>query len=266
MDSRPGVLLRQTGVGTGQDALGSPARSGAQLDADRKAALRLGDQIARLAQVKGTAGDEQDVIGLDRAVLGVDRGALDQRQQVALPPWRDTSAPWCLAGGDLVDLVEEDDAVLLDVLQRLCLISSSLTSFAASSSSSSFIASSTRICASCVSPAACWRTCALDLLVISIHAPGGAIAHLQARPRRLRSRFPCRRTVPRAASCGILPRCVIGRLQVVETDRVRGGSASAPAPRRRPRGHAFFIAVRGSGLIRGTSARSRMMVSTSRPT
>ena len=30
------------------------------------------------------AGDEQDVVGLDHAVLGGDGGAFDQRQQVAL--------------------------------------------------------------------------------------------------------------------------------------------------------------------------------------
>ena len=34
-------------------------------------------------------------------------------------PWRETSAPWTsLAAGDLVDLVEEHDAVLLDVGER----------------------------------------------------------------------------------------------------------------------------------------------------
>ena len=36
--------------------------------------------------MEGARGDEQDVIGLDRAVLRRDRGALDQRQQIALHP------------------------------------------------------------------------------------------------------------------------------------------------------------------------------------
>ena len=60
--------------------------------------------------------DEQDVVGLDRPVLGRDRGALDQRQQVALHALaRDVGAD-AVARANLVDLVEEDDAVVLDRL------------------------------------------------------------------------------------------------------------------------------------------------------
>ena len=58
--------------------------------------------------------DEQDVVGLHRPVLGGYRGALDQRQQVALHALaRDIGAGAALAAGDLVDLVEEHDAVVL---------------------------------------------------------------------------------------------------------------------------------------------------------
>ena len=54
------------------------------------------------------------------AVLGRDRGALDQRQQVALHALAaDIAADALGARTDLVDLVDEDDAVLLDVLLRL---------------------------------------------------------------------------------------------------------------------------------------------------
>ena len=55
---------------------------------------------------------EQHVVGLHRPVLGVDRGALDQRQQVALDALaRDVGTAAVLARADLVDLVEEDDAL-----------------------------------------------------------------------------------------------------------------------------------------------------------
>ena len=95
--------------------------SDVELDADREAALQLGDQVGRLGQVERARGDEQDVVGLDHAVLGVDRRAFDQRQQVALHALaRDVGAAGDFRrDGDLVDLVDEDDAVLLGVGERL---------------------------------------------------------------------------------------------------------------------------------------------------
>ena len=88
--------------------------SGRQLDADRQPALQLGQQVRRLGDMEGARGDEQDVVGLHRPVLGRDRRALDQRQQVALHALAaDIAAVAALAGADLVDLVEEDDAVVL---------------------------------------------------------------------------------------------------------------------------------------------------------
>jgi hypothetical protein len=99
--------------------------------------------------VEGAGGDEQDVVGLDHAVLGGHRAALHQRQQVALHALaRDIGAAALLgAAGDLVDLVQEHDAVLLDVVMARSFISSSLTSFAASSSRSSLRASLIAACA-----------------------------------------------------------------------------------------------------------------------
>src|SRR3546814_20079690 len=65
------------------------------------------------------SGDEQDVVGLHRAVLGADRAALDQRQQVALPALAGHVRAHALAAlGHLVDLVDEHDAVLLAGLDR----------------------------------------------------------------------------------------------------------------------------------------------------
>ena len=70
--------------------------------------------------MEGARGDEQDVVRAYHAVLGVDGRAFDQRQQVALHAGaRDVGAAGLRTRGDLVDLVEEDDAVLLDVLDGL---------------------------------------------------------------------------------------------------------------------------------------------------
>ena len=69
--------------------------------------------------MEGPAGDEQHVVGLDHAVLGIDGGAFHQRQQVALHALAaDLGAAVFLARGDLVDLVDEDDPVALGVGQR----------------------------------------------------------------------------------------------------------------------------------------------------
>ena len=92
----------------------SSSRERVELDADREPALELGDQVRRLRDVERAGGDEEHVIGLDGAVLGVDRRALDDRQQVALHALARDVGPAAarLAPGDLVDLVEEDDAGL----------------------------------------------------------------------------------------------------------------------------------------------------------
>src|SRR3546814_5279145 len=56
-----------------------------------------------------------DVCSSDLPMLGGHRGALDEWQQVALNALaRDVGAAALGARGDLVDLVQEDDAVLLD--------------------------------------------------------------------------------------------------------------------------------------------------------
>ena len=61
--------------------------------------------------MKGPAGDEEDVVGVDDAVAGLDGCSLHQRQQVALH----AVARDVRAGGagvyDFVNLVDEDDAV-----------------------------------------------------------------------------------------------------------------------------------------------------------
>ena len=79
-----GVLLDQAGLGLDQDAAQVVAAQRLQLDPDRQAALQLGQQVRGLGEVEGAAGDEQDVVGLDRTMLGRDGCPLDQGQQVAL--------------------------------------------------------------------------------------------------------------------------------------------------------------------------------------
>ena len=76
-------------------------------------------QVGRLGDMERARRDEQDVVGLDHAVLGVDRRSLDQRQEGALHALaRDVGALQLAAAGDLVDLVQEHDAVVLDRLNR----------------------------------------------------------------------------------------------------------------------------------------------------
>ena len=103
----------------GQDAHELGLAERLELDADRKAALQFGDQVRRLRHVKRAGGDEQDVIGPHHAVLGVDGRAFDDRQDVALHAFAADFRPVAaFAAGDLVDLVDEDDAGLLDALDR----------------------------------------------------------------------------------------------------------------------------------------------------
>ena len=76
-----------------------------------------GNQVGRLADVKGSRGDEQNVIGADHAVARVDRRAFDDGQNVALHAFAgDVRAVAGLAPGDLVDFIDENDAHLLGAL------------------------------------------------------------------------------------------------------------------------------------------------------
>ena len=117
-----GVLLGQRVLRLAQDATEIVGGQRAELDPDRKAALQFGNQVGGLGQRERARGDEQDVVGSHDAVLGRHRRAFDQRQQVALHAFAtDAGAAELAALGNLVDLVDEDDAVLLAVLDRLLL-------------------------------------------------------------------------------------------------------------------------------------------------
>ena len=111
-------MLDQGGLGLRKDPAEIVDRERAQLDPDRQPALQLGQEVGGFGDVEGAGRDEQDVVRLHRAVLGGDARALDQGQKVALNALaRDVGsgpATFC-AGADLVDLVQEHDAVVLDL-------------------------------------------------------------------------------------------------------------------------------------------------------
>ncbi len=111
------VLFDQACFRLDEDAPEVVAVERLQFDPDRQSALQFRQQIGRLGLVEGTRSDEQDMVGLDRPVLRRDRGAFDQWQEVALHPFAadiGTAAAGAFAApADLVDFVDEDDAVLL---------------------------------------------------------------------------------------------------------------------------------------------------------
>ena len=110
------VLLHLARVRGHEDALEVVDRERVELDPDGKPALQLGDQVGGLREVERARGDEEDVVGLHHAVARRYGGAFHQRQQVALHALaRHVRALHLGAAGDLVDLVEEHDAVLLGV-------------------------------------------------------------------------------------------------------------------------------------------------------
>ena len=112
------VLFHQARFRLGQDAAQIGAVERLQFDPDRQPALQLGQQVGGLRQMEGARGDKEDVVGLDGAMLGGDRGAFDERQQIALHAFAANIGPGEATAtlgtpADLVDLVEKDDAVLL---------------------------------------------------------------------------------------------------------------------------------------------------------
>ncbi len=90
-----------------------------QLHANRKAPLQLRNHVARLRDMERTGGDEQNVIGAHETVARVDRGAFDDRQNVALHAFAaDVGAVAGFAAGDFVDLVQENNAAGFHALER----------------------------------------------------------------------------------------------------------------------------------------------------
>jgi len=82
----------------------------------KSSAVSESSSTRRARQVKRPRGDEQNVVGFDRPVAGVDCRAFDQRQQVALHTLARDVAADVLACGDFVNFIQKDDAVLFDVV------------------------------------------------------------------------------------------------------------------------------------------------------
>ena len=113
-------MRRQRGVRLSQNANEVFCRQGLELNADGKASLQFRNQVRRLGHMERTGSNEQDVVRLDHAVLGVDRRALDEGQQITLHAFaRYVRTLGFRAACDLVDLVEEHDTVLFHGLERL---------------------------------------------------------------------------------------------------------------------------------------------------
>jgi hypothetical protein len=91
-----------------------------ELDADGQSTLELRDEVRRLARVERAARYKQYVRRVDVAVFGIHRRTLYNRQQVALHALaaRVGAVVRVALLADLVDLVDEDDAVLLDGVDR----------------------------------------------------------------------------------------------------------------------------------------------------
>ena len=108
------ILLDERVLRLGEDALEVLLAQALELDADRETPLELGDEVGGLRHVKRARRDEEHVVGLHRAVFRRDLRALDDGQDVALHALAgDIRAGGIAVHGDLIDLVEEDDAAAL---------------------------------------------------------------------------------------------------------------------------------------------------------
>ena len=90
-----------------------------QFHANRETALEFRDQIAGLRDVESARRDEQNMIRPHESMPSIDGRALHDGQNVALHAFAaDIGAVTAFAAGDLIDLVQEDDAAALHAIQR----------------------------------------------------------------------------------------------------------------------------------------------------
>src|SRR6185503_5897488 len=90
-----------------------------QFHANGKTPLQLGNHVARLRHVKRSGGNKEDMVRAQEPVTSVDGRTFDNRKNVALHAFaayvRSVSA---LAAGDLVDFIQEDNAVRFHAIER----------------------------------------------------------------------------------------------------------------------------------------------------
>src|ERR1700730_2657911 len=70
--------------------------------------------------MEGAGCDEQNMVGFDRSVFGRDRGAFDERKEIALHALaRDIAAKTPFTRANLVDLIEKHNPIVFDLAKRL---------------------------------------------------------------------------------------------------------------------------------------------------
>mmetsp|Transcript_16585 Transcript_16585/g.35886 ORF Transcript_16585/g.35886 Transcript_16585/m.35886 type:complete len:281 (+) Transcript_16585:420-1262(+) len=116
------LLFDEVEVWLGEDAVKVGAVQRLELHPDGQAALQLRHQVRGLGAVEGSGADEEDVVGVEVAVLGLHCAALNDGQQVALhahTAWVSPPPRRVAPRHNLVNLVDEDDAIVLGQPHRL---------------------------------------------------------------------------------------------------------------------------------------------------
>lgn len=91
-----------------------------QFDRDGETPLQFGDEVFHLGNVKGARRDKENKIRLNGAVFRHDRAALHDGKDISLHALaRHVRAALVGFARDLVDLVDEDDALFLGAGKRL---------------------------------------------------------------------------------------------------------------------------------------------------
>src|SRR5712691_2622191 len=114
-----GVLFykRRLGLGENLDEVVHGERL--QFYANGEASLQFGNEVTGLRNVKSPGRDEKNVVGAHHPITRVDGGAFDNGQDVALHTFsRNVRSVAAFAAGNLVDLVEENDAGVLHAINR----------------------------------------------------------------------------------------------------------------------------------------------------
>ena len=114
-----GVLFykRRLGLGENLDEVVHGERL--QFYANGEASLQFGNEVTGLRNVKSPGRDEKNVVGAHHPITRVDGGAFDNGQDVALHTLsRNVRSVTAFAAGNLVDLVEENDAGVLHAINR----------------------------------------------------------------------------------------------------------------------------------------------------
>ena len=113
------ILLHQRALGLLEDANEVFHGERVQLDADRESALKLGDQIRRLADVKGAGSNKKNMVRPHHPVTRVHGSPFNYGQNVPLYALsRNIRTMAAFAAGDLIYLIQEDDSCILHPINR----------------------------------------------------------------------------------------------------------------------------------------------------